>query len=78
MKLISGIIDFLLMYRIRRCIYCKKIRFCAYIDFRLIKDGKHDSGIKGYFCNECEKRTHEDIFHKLKNERYHIFRYFQI
>jgi len=71
---INKIIDFLLIYRIRRCLYCRKIKFCAYVDYRIIKNGKHDGGIKGNFCSNCGKRTNEDIFKKLKDEQYYIFR----
>ena len=35
---------------------------------------RFDDFKQGYRCNECSKRTHEDIFTKLKGEQYYIFR----
>ena len=73
-KILNKIIDSLLSEKIRRCLYCRKIRLCKYIDYRVIKDGEHNSGIKGNFCNECGKRTYKDIFTKLKNKQYYVFK----
>ena len=70
---IHKIWDFMLTYKIRKCMYCKKIRFCAYIDYQVIKDGKVEKGIKGNFCKDCQKFSHKDIFLKLKDKQYYIF-----
>lgn len=76
MKL-SGIIDFLLMYRIRRCIYCRKIKWCEYRYFAYgieVEDifNPDIKGIDGYFCNNCKMLPIEDVFTKLKNRQYSL------
>lgn len=73
MNILSGIIESTMAKRIRRCLYCKKIRICTYIDFKAIEDGKIERGIKGSFCKKCAKIPMEDIFLKLKDKQYYIF-----
>lgn len=51
----------LLPRRIRRCSYCRKIRYCLQIEYRI-----EGADLKGYFCKECEKKDIKDIFLKIK------------
>ena len=73
-NILSGIIETALSKKIRRCLCCRRVKVCIYIDFKVIENKKHDRGIKGYFCNECSKIPFEDIFTKLKDEQYYIFK----
>ena len=68
-KLFSKIFFFLNHYRIRKCLYCGRIKFCEYIDYKM-----EDKGIKGSFCKVCQKIPLEDIFFILEDKQYYIFK----
>jgi hypothetical protein len=74
MNILNGFIESTMSKRIRRCLYCKKIKLCTYIDYKIIEDEKINRGIKGSFCKDCAKLPIEDIFLKLKDKQYYIFK----